>query len=36
MSRLDKKSLKKIREIFEETGSIRDTAKRVGVSRKAV
>jgi len=36
MSRLDKKSLKKIREIFKETGSIRSTAKRVGVSRNAV
>jgi transposase len=36
MSRLDKKSCKKIRAVFRETGSIRGTAKRLGVSRKAV
>jgi len=36
MSRLDKKTRNKIREIFKETGTIRSTAKRVGVSRNAV
>jgi transposase len=36
MSRLDKKTRKKIREIFKQTGSLRTTAKLVGVSRNAV
>lgn len=36
MSRLDQKSRKKIMQIFKETGSLRATAKRAGVSRNAV
>ena len=36
MSRLDKKTQKKIMDMFREKGSIRATAKLVGVSRNAV
>jgi transposase len=36
MSLLDEKTLKKIRDVYKETGSIRKTANRLGVSRNAV
>lgn len=36
MSYLDKKTRSKIKQVFGETGSIRATAKKVGVSRNAV
>ena len=36
MSRLDKKTQKKIMDIYKKTGSIRATEKKVGVSRNAV
>ncbi len=36
MSRLDKKTCQKIMGVFKQTGSLRATAKRLGVSRNAV
>ncbi|NIM13288.1 MAG: hypothetical protein GTO45_14345 [Candidatus Aminicenantes bacterium] len=36
MSLLDEKTLEKIRDVYKQTGSIRRTAKEVGVSRNAV
>ncbi|MBF0433375.1 MAG: IS21 family transposase [Fibrobacteria bacterium] len=36
MSRLDQNTLKKIRLTFKETGNIRETARRLGISRNAV
>ena len=36
MSRLNEQERKRIRELFQKTGSIRATAERAGVSRNAV
>ena len=36
MSKLSRKTLKKIKNVFRETGSIRGTATKVDVSRNAV